>query len=64
MRTTEQEQVFEALESTTAAKQTPFAPATASQQEVRNHRDALVRFLNEIDANLSISELVDILEQY
>lgn len=58
--------VFDALEATTTGrKQYGWDyKANASRRDILNHRDALLRFLEEIKGDLSVSELREALEEY
>lgn len=62
----EKQQVFDALEATAppAKNKSPFGQASATRQEISNHRDLLLRFLVEIDAEISVGELRDMLEEF
>lgn len=57
--------VWEALEATA---QTPGSgildKANASRRSILNHRDYLMRFLDEVDAEISVAELREALEEY
>lgn len=65
---TDYSQVYEALESSTQGKKQGAltnAVANASSRDHTNHRDALLRFLNEIeDPSIDVGELISILEEY
>lgn len=62
------QEIWEALEATTQGKKqgTMFsAVANVSKREIFNHRDQLMRFLDEIeDSEISVGELRDALERY
>lgn len=62
------EDIWQALEATTGGRLRDGLqigrPANASARDVLNHRDYLMRFLNEIDGNLSVAEVRDALEEY
>lgn len=61
------QEIFDALEATTTGrKQTraSFPIANAERRDILNHRDGLLRFLEEIDGDLSVSELREALEEY
>lgn len=55
-------EVWEALESTTANRKEWKANAIAV--DILNHRDHLLRFLVEVDGNMSVAELREALEEY
>lgn len=55
-------EVWEALESTVANRKEYKANATTI--DILNHRDHLMRFLLEIDGEISVAELRDALEEY
>lgn len=58
--------VHEALENTApnAKAGKSFDRVTASKRDVLNHRDMLLRFLEDIDAGMSVGELREVLEEY
>ena len=61
------QEIHEALEATaTGRKQGRMydARANASKVDILNRRDSLMRFLEEIDGEISVAELRDALEQY
>ncbi|WFS01618.1 hypothetical protein [Rhizobium tumorigenes] len=61
------QEIYEALEATaTGRKQGRMydARANASKTDVLNRRDSIMRFLEEVDGELSVAELRDALEQY
>ena len=57
--------VWEALEATA---QTPGSgildKANASRRSILSHRDFLMRFLDEVNADISVAELREALEEY
>lgn len=61
------DEVIEALESTTpvrGARGRIDDPVTASAADTRLWRDGLLRFLGEIDENLTVFEVKEALESY
>lgn len=57
--------VWDALEATAIQRAAGFVvPANASRRSILNHRDYLMRFLNEVDADISVAELREALEDY
>jgi hypothetical protein len=60
------EDVIEALESTTPNRKAGdmFSRTNANKYEIRNHRDYLLRFLSELDSELTIGEVREILDDY
>ena len=58
--------VWEALESTApnSKEGRSFERVTASKRDTLNHRDFLMKFLEEIDGELSVGELREALEDY
>lgn len=63
----DEQEIADALESTAPNRgnRGRFGdPATASPADVRLYRDTLLRFLEEIDGDLSVSELRLALENY
>ncbi|MBO9099972.1 hypothetical protein J5287_11905 [Rhizobium sp. K1/93] len=61
------QEIYEALEATAAGRKQGRmcdARANASKTDILNRRDSLMRFLEEVDGDLSVAELRDALEQY
>lgn len=62
------EDIIEALESTTVGRKQGRGmlddPANASPVDIRNYRDTLMRFLTELDAEITVGELRAVLEDY
>jgi hypothetical protein len=62
------EAVHEALESTAVVNggrgHSLSQRSTSSRRAILNHRDELMRFLDEIDGELSVAELRDALTHY
>lgn len=58
--------IWEALESTAAMRPTSRNPdpVTPSERDIRNHRDYLMRFLDELDSQMSVGEVRDALENW
>lgn len=58
--------VFDALEATTIGRKQHSwdYKANPSQRDILNHRDSLLRFLEEIEGDLSVLELREALEEY
>lgn len=58
--------VWEALEATASTPDSSrfMSPANASRRSIFNHRDYLMRFLTEVDGELSVAELREALEEY
>jgi hypothetical protein len=58
--------VWDALEATTPnrSRATVDPPANASRRDVTLYRDTLLRFLSELDAELSVGEIREALEEY
>ena len=58
--------VWEALEATAQLKGARglSEPANASRRSILNHRDYLMRFLDEVGADISVAELREALEEY
>lgn len=58
--------VWEALEATAQAGGAGgiLSKANASRRSILNHRDYLMRFLDEVNAELSVAELREALEDY
>lgn len=66
MLLSEMEQVHEALESTALNTDNAYIAkrSTVKKREILNHRDTIMRFLEELDAEMSIGELREALEHY
>lgn len=60
------QEIIEALESTAPNKDERYIGkrANTSVREIHAHRDYLMRFLNELDAGITVGELRDALENY
>lgn len=60
------DEIWEALEATTINKDDKFIPdrANANKLEINQHKATLLRFLDELDGSLSVSEVREALEQY
>lgn len=59
------QEIWDALEaSTTNSKTGSFERQTPSKRDHLNHRDKLLRFLGEVDPQLSIGEVIAALEEY
>lgn len=57
--------VWEALEATAQAGGSGIlSRANASRRSILNHREYLMRFLDEVDADISVAELREALEEY
>jgi hypothetical protein len=58
--------VWDALESSALPPGWPQVspPATATRESVLNRRDMLMRFLEEIDGDLSVADVREALEDY
>lgn len=56
------EEIIEALEA--SAMRRNSNRSTASRRDIANHRDMLMRFLDELDGSLSVSEVREALEEY
>ncbi len=58
--------IWDALEATTTGRKQgdAFAKVNASARDILNHRDYLMRFLEELDGDLSVAELRAALEEY
>lgn len=60
-------EVWEALEGSATAPSGPRylnKRATATKSEVVGHRDQLVRFLAEIEGDMTVAELREALDEY
>lgn len=60
------EEIIEALESTAPNRKAgdAFSRTNANKYEIKNHRDYLLRFLEELDTGLSVGEVISVLEEY
>lgn len=58
----DQNEIWEALESSVASRKEYKANAT--RVDTLNHRDMLMRFLEELDGELSVAEVRDALGEY
>lgn len=60
------DEIIDALESTTKSRaKTPLGSmGEPSVHDYRAHRDDLLRFLDELDGDISVSELREALENY
>ncbi|NTG94220.1 hypothetical protein G6L92_15755 [Agrobacterium rhizogenes] len=61
------QEIFDALEATTGGRKQGAlwnARANASRNDILNHRDSLLRFLEEIDGDISVADLREALEDY
>lgn len=57
--------VWEALEATAQVPGSGILDkANASRRSILNHRDYLMRFLDEVNAEISVAELREALEEY
>jgi hypothetical protein len=57
--------IWDALEATANRKKTgSFDSQIASRRDVLNHRDYLMRFLEEIDGEKSVAEVREALENW
>lgn len=63
----DQQEIHDALEATALGKRQREGwnyKANASKRDCLNHRDGLLRFLEEVDGSLSVADLREALEEY
>ncbi len=60
------EEIHDALESTAPNKKAgrSFERVTPNRQDIISHKNYLLHFLEEIEGDISVSELRDALEEY
>lgn len=60
------QEIWDALEATTPSRSRKMIDprANASKQDTSLHKDMLMRFLSELDADLSVGEVRAALEEY
>lgn len=56
--------IWEALEATAHGRSKYGNERTASGQDIKNHRDYILRFLTELDAGLTVGEIREALDEY
>lgn len=63
----DREDIIEALESTAANRRDRGGisdPRSPDRADIRLWRDRLVRFLEEIEGDLTVGEIIEVLEDY
>lgn len=61
------DQIFEALETSTphgGRRSLVDPPANVSRHEVLHHRNAIVRFLDNLDTDLTVRDILEALQDY